>query len=95
MTQGEVVDITRRLERSAAPPARADSLGTLTVRLDPVELAAFAGWCQEAGVGPADGCVVLRHLVLRLVADPGLAADVRADLREGRTVEEISQFSKW
>ena len=89
MTHGEVVDITQRLDRSAA------RVGAPALWLDPAELAAFASWCREAGVSPADDHLVLRHLVLRLVADPELAADVRGDLREGRTAEDVARYIGW
>jgi hypothetical protein len=72
---------------------------TATVLLSSVEHDALTQWCGWAAgelgnrnLAPQE---VLRGLVARLVADPELAGDVLADLRERACLGDIREFARW
>ena len=63
------------------------------------EYRALQQWCERTGVGlgrlelsPQD---VMHALVLRLLVDPVLAADLAADLREGSSSDAMAAYVCW
>jgi hypothetical protein len=77
----------------------ADLSISTTVQLAPDQHGALMRWCAQAAreLGrPSLAChEVLQGLAARLVADPLLAADILADLREGAGIGEIQRFAAW
>lgn len=77
-------------------PPRDETIA-LTVLASMTDYAALRGWCARVVTcgRPATPQDVVHALLARLLADPELAADVAADLREGAGADVIADYVCW
>lgn len=77
-------------------PAPGEEAVALTV-LQPVEHhTALLRWCDGFAAGRRpEPHEVVQALLRRLLADPELAADLAADLREGTSADDLAGYVGW